>query len=73
MICTPDGHTGLDTRFFLSLSGNCKPFDDNADGHCRAGGVGTVFIKRLEGVLAESDPILAIILDIRTNHSVMSD
>lgn len=73
MIFTPDGHTGLDKGFFLSRTGNCKPFDDNADGYCRAEGVGTVFIKRLEDAVADKDPIFATILDIKTNHSSMSD
>ncbi|KAL2132795.1 hypothetical protein VTI74DRAFT_3364 [Chaetomium olivicolor] len=73
MIFTPDGHTGLDKGFFLSRTGNCKPFDDAADGYCRAEGVGTVFIKRLEDALADNDPILATILDAKTNHSAMSD
>ncbi|KAL4898948.1 putative sterigmatocystin biosynthesis polyketide synthase [Aspergillus multicolor] len=73
MIFTPDGHTGLDKGFFLSRTGNCKPFDDAADGYCRAEGVGTVFIKRLEDALADNDPILGTILDIKTNHSAMSE
>ena len=73
MIFTPDGHTGLDKGFFLSRTGNCKAFDDNADGYCRAEGVGTVFIKRLEDALADKDPILATILDAKTNHSAMSE
>ncbi|KAL2819649.1 hypothetical protein BDW59DRAFT_120646 [Aspergillus cavernicola] len=73
MIFTPDGHTGLDKGFFLSRTGNCKAFDDAADGYCRAEGVGTVFIKRLEDALADNDPILGTILDIKTNHSAMSD
>jgi hypothetical protein len=73
MIFTPDGHAGLDKGFFLSRTGNCKPFDDNADGYCRAEGVGTLFMKRLEDALADNDPILAVILDTKTNHSAMSD
>lgn len=39
MIFNPDGHTGLDKGFFLSQTGNCKPFDDKADGYCRAEGL----------------------------------
>ncbi|GIZ46262.1 hypothetical protein CKM354_000939400 [Cercospora kikuchii] len=73
MIFTPDGHAGLDKGFFLSRTGNCKPFDDAADGYCRAEGVGTVFIKRLEDALADKDPILGVILDTKTNHSAMSE
>ncbi|KAI9878041.1 MAG: hypothetical protein M1830_002092 [Pleopsidium flavum] len=73
MMFTPDGHAGLDKGFFLSRTGNCKTFDDNADGYCRAEGVGTIFIKRLEDALADGDPILAVILDTKTNHSAMSE
>ena len=73
MIFTPDGHAGLDKGFFLSRTGNCKAFDDAADGYCRAEGVGTVFIKRLEDALVDKDPILAVILDTKTNHSAMSE
>ena len=73
MIFTPDGHAGLDKGFFLSRTGNCKAFDDKADGYCRAEGVGTVFIKRLEDALADNDPILATVLDAKTNHSAMSE
>ncbi|KAK4609999.1 Norsolorinic acid synthase [Fulvia fulva] len=73
MIFTPDGHAGLDKGFFLSRTGNCKPFDDKADGYCRAEGVGTVMIKRLEDALADGDPIIGTILDAKTNHSAMSD
>jgi noranthrone synthase len=73
MIFTPDGHAGLDKGFFLSRTGNCKPFDDKADGYCRAEGVGTVFLKRLEDAVADGDPILGTILAAKTNHSAMSD
>ncbi|EHL03829.1 putative sterigmatocystin biosynthesis polyketide synthase [Glarea lozoyensis 74030] len=73
MIFTPDGHAGLDKGFFLSRTGNCKAFDDTADGYCRAEGVGTVFIKRLSDALADKDPILGVILDIKTNHSALSE
>lgn len=73
VIFSPDGHTGLDKGFFLSRTGNCKPFADNADGYCRAEAAGTIFIKRLEDAIADNDPILATILDIKTNHSALSD
>ncbi|KAL4751925.1 hypothetical protein BDW72DRAFT_192435 [Aspergillus terricola var. indicus] len=73
MCINPDGHTGLDKGFFLSRTGNCKPFDDKADGYCRGEAVATVVIKRLEDALAEKDPILAVILDVKTNHSALAD
>lgn len=73
MCINPDGHTGLDKGFFLSRTGNCKPFDDAADGYCRGEAVATIVIKRLEDAIAENDPILGVILDVKTNHSSMAD
>lgn len=69
----PDGHTGLDKGFFLSRTGNCKTFDDSADGYCRGEAIASVIIKRLDDALAEDDPILAVILDAKTNHSALAD
>lgn len=73
MCINPDGHTGLDKGFFLSRTGNCKPFDDAADGYCRGEGVATIIIKRLDDALLDNDPILGVILGATTNHSAMSD
>lgn len=52
-----------------SSLGNCNTFDDGADGYCRADGVGTVILKRLEDAEADNDPILGVILGAYTNHS----
>ncbi|TVY85230.1 putative sterigmatocystin biosynthesis polyketide synthase [Lachnellula suecica] len=73
MINNPDGHAGLDRGFFLSKTGNCKTFDDAADGYCRGEGVATIILKRLEDALADNDPILAVIVGTNTNHSAESD
>jgi len=54
---------------FLSKTGGCKTFDANADGYCRADGVGTVVLKRLDDAETDNDNILAVILGTATNHS----
>ncbi|KAI1174098.1 beta-ketoacyl synthase [Nemania sp. FL0916] len=72
-ITNPDFHAGLDRGHFLSRTGNCRTFDDTADGYCRGEGVGTVIIKRLDDAIADNDPILAVILDTYTNHSSESE
>jgi acyl transferase domain-containing protein len=73
----PDIRTGanlsVDRGFFLSKTGNCKTFDDGADGYCRGEGVATIILKRLEDALADNDPILAVIVGTNTNHSAESD
>ena len=69
VMTNPDNFCGLDKGHFLSKTGNCKTFDDGADGYCRADGVGTVVLKRLEDAEADKDPIHGVILGAYTNHS----
>lgn len=73
VLTNPDVTAGLDRGHFLSRSGNCKTFDDGADGYCRGEGVGIVVLKRLEDAQAENDPIHACILSAGTNHSAEAD
>ncbi|KAL1970787.1 hypothetical protein VTN77DRAFT_2621 [Rasamsonia byssochlamydoides] len=69
ILTNPDNFAGLDRGHFLSRTGNCNTFDDGADGYCRADGVGTVVLKRLEDAQADNDPILGVIVGAYTNHS----
>ncbi|KAJ5358433.1 uncharacterized protein N7496_010846 [Penicillium cataractarum] len=69
ILTNPDFTAGLDRGHFLSRTGNCKTFDDEADGYCRGEGVGTVILKRLDDALADRDPICGLILSAGTNHS----
>ncbi|TVY85206.1 Non-reducing polyketide synthase terA [Lachnellula suecica] len=64
-----DLFAGLSRAQFLSKTGSCKTFDDDADGFCRGDGVGTVILKRLEDAEMDNDPILGVILGVSTNHS----
>ncbi|RJE19625.1 polyketide synthase [Aspergillus sclerotialis] len=69
ILTSPDNFAGLDKGHFLSRTGNCKTFDDAADGYCRADAVGTVVLKRLEDALADQDPVHGVIVSASTNHS----
>ena len=73
VLTNPDFTAGLDRGHFLSRTGNCKTFDDGADGYCRGEGIGTVIIKRLDDALADNDPILGVIIGAYTNHSAESE
>lgn len=64
-----DIFAGLSRGQFLSKVGPCQTFDNEADGYCRADGIGTVIIKRLQDAEADKDNILAVILGSATNHS----
>lgn len=68
----PHMFAGLSQGGFLSTTGGCKTFSDDADGYCRGEGVGVVVLKRLDRAIAECDNIEAVIKSIVTNHSVHS-
>ncbi|KAI2607135.1 putative polyketide synthase [Hypoxylon fragiforme] len=57
---------------FLSTTGQCKPFDQTADGYCRADGVGLVVLKSLKDAVANGDDILGVVSGIATNHGGLS-
>lgn len=69
IITDPDNYAGLGNGHFLSKTGQCKVWDKDADGYCRADGIGSVVIKRLEDAEADNDDILAVVLSANTNHS----
>ena len=69
ILTNPDGFAGLSKGFFLSNTGNCKTWDSEADGYCRADGVGAVVMKRLEDALNDNDNILGVVDAAATNHS----
>lgn len=57
---------------FLSKSGQCKPFDESADGYCRADGVGLVVLKSLDQAVADGNHILGVIPATATNQGGLS-
>ncbi|KAJ5514484.1 polyketide synthase [Penicillium fimorum] len=69
VLTNTDIFAGLSKGQFLSKTGSCKTFDNEADGYCRGNGVVTVILKRVEDAMAENDPILAVIRGTATNHS----
>ena len=72
VLTNPDIFSGLSRGHFLSRTGNCKTFDNDADGYCRGDGVATVILKRMDDALADKDPILGVIKGSATNHSAQA-
>ncbi|KAL8783768.1 MAG: hypothetical protein Q9213_004384 [Squamulea squamosa] len=64
-----DIFAGLSRGQFLSKTGNCQTYDNDADGYCRGDGIGTLILKRLEDAEADNDRVLGVILETITNHS----
>ncbi|EED13801.1 polyketide synthase, putative [Talaromyces stipitatus ATCC 10500] len=70
VLTNPDGFSGLCNGHFLTKGYNaCKTWDTTTDGYCRADGIGSLAIKRLEDAEADNDNILGVILGAGTNHS----
>lgn len=57
---------------FLSHSGQCKPFDQAADGYCRADGAGLVVLKPLRQAELDGDQIFGLIPATATNQGASS-
>ena len=70
VLTNSDAFAGLSNGHFLSKTANaCKTWDCEADGYCRADGIGSIVMKRLEDAEADNDNILGVILAAATNHS----
>ncbi|KFY00088.1 hypothetical protein O988_03530 [Pseudogymnoascus sp. VKM F-3808] len=61
IMTSPEWFQNLAGASFLSPTGQCKPFDANADGYCRAEGVGAVFLKKLSAAIADGNQVLGVI------------
>lgn len=51
----------LSAGSFLSPTGQCKPFDADADGYCRAEGFAFVFLKKMSDAVADGNTVLGTI------------
>ena len=69
VLTNPDIFSGLSRAQFLSKTGNCQTFDNEADGYYNGEAVASVILKRLEDAEADKDNILGIMLASDTNHS----
>jgi iterative type I PKS product template protein len=69
VLTNPDIFSGLSKGQFLSKTGSCKTYDNDADGYCRGDACGTVILKRYQDAIADKDNILGCILGAATNHS----
>ncbi|PCK07256.1 MAG: hypothetical protein COA42_15300 [Alteromonadaceae bacterium] len=52
----------------LSIDGQCKTFDADANGYVRAEGVGVLLIKSLDKALSDNDHIHAVVKGSAVNH-----
>lgn len=70
VLSNSDAFAGLSRGHFLSKTPNaCKTWDIEADGYCRADGIVSYVMKRLDDAVNDNDNILGVIVGAGTNHS----
>ena len=65
---TPESYLGMCQAGMLSPDGQCKTFDNEANGFVPGEGVGAVILKRLEDAEADHDTIYGVILGSGINQ-----
>jgi acyl transferase domain-containing protein len=70
---TPDNYVGFARVGAMSASGECRPFDERADGFVMGEGAGAVVLKRLEDARRDGDRIWAIIRGSAVNNDGQSE
>ncbi|HEU4888667.1 MAG TPA: beta-ketoacyl synthase N-terminal-like domain-containing protein, partial [Thermoanaerobaculia bacterium] len=65
---TPESHLSMSEAGMLSPVGQCRAFDDDADGIVLGDGVGALVLKRLEDAQADHDSIYGVILGSGINQ-----
>uniref|UniRef100_UPI001C2F5675 SDR family NAD(P)-dependent oxidoreductase n=1 Tax=Paenibacillus sp. GbtcB18 TaxID=2824763 RepID=UPI001C2F5675 len=64
----PESYISMCSAGMLSVEGQCKSFDNNADGFVPGEGVGALVLKRLKDAEADNDHIYGIILGSGINQ-----
>ncbi|RLK57948.1 polyketide synthase [Actinokineospora cianjurensis] len=68
LVLTPTKTRSFARNGMLSPTGQCRAFDEAADGYVRGEGAGVVVLKRLADALAANDPVLAVVRSTAVNH-----
>ena len=67
LLTAPEWFSGLGQGGFLSPTGACKTYSDEADGYCRGEGVAVVVLKPLSDAVRAKDDVLAVIAGAARN------
>ncbi len=68
IFCTPTRYIQMSQLGMLSPVGQCKSFDQSADGYVRGEGAGVIFLKPLAKAIEDLDQIYGVIRGSAVNH-----
>ncbi|MBA2648595.1 MAG: KR domain-containing protein [Legionella sp.] len=61
-------YVALSNANMLSRTGQCRTFDDSADGYVRGEGIAAIVLKKMSASIADTDHIYGLIKGIAVNH-----
>lgn len=73
LILSDDTSLSFAKAGMLSMTGNCHPFDEDANGYVRSEGCGIAVLKRYADAKADGDNILAVINSSASNQDGFSN
>ncbi|MCA8197949.1 type I polyketide synthase [Burkholderia vietnamiensis] len=73
LILGPEETIGVARLQAMSASGQCRPFDANADGYIRGEGGGALVMKRLDDALSNGDRVDAVLVGSAVNSDGASN
>lgn len=73
LILGPEETIGIARLQAMSASGQCRPFDANADGYIRGEGGGAIVMKRLDDALSHGDRVDAVLAGSAVNSDGASN
>ncbi len=73
LLLLPSVMSSLANAGLVSKSGNCKPFEDDADGFIRSEGAAMVMLQPLEKALENDSNVIAVIKGSAINHNGASN
>ena len=73
LILNPETTVGFSQGQFLSPDGNCKSFDQSANGYVRSEGCVILMLKKLESAIKDNNKIYAVIKNSSINQDGKTD
>ena len=73
LVLAPDITITFSQARMMSPDGQCRTFDESANGYVRGDGVGVIILKRLKDAMRDGDPIRAIIRGSAVNQDGKSN
>lgn len=69
IVLTPTMTTNMSENMVMSVDGECRTFDADANGYARGECVNAIYVKKLDQAIRDGDPIRAVIRSTTANSN----